>query len=155
MRSLTDAIEPVRALPGVRCVTPIAAVPFSGFNVPPIAVPAGREPPDVNGQLPFLIAATPEFFDILGMRIVEGRQLTAADERGAPVVVVNETMARTVWPGEAQSASASASASIPTSIPRPRPGRRALGRKSRAAKSSASPATCASDRCCRPAARSG
>src|SRR5262249_30869824 len=41
-----------------------------------------------------------EFFVILGIRIVEGRALTAADDRGAPVVVVNETMARAVWPGE-------------------------------------------------------
>ena len=28
------------------------------------------------------------------------RALTAADETGAPVVVVNETMARSVWPSE-------------------------------------------------------
>jgi predicted permease len=94
------ALEGVRALPGVRAATPIAAIPFLGFNVPPIAVPGLTEPPNVDGQLPFLQAATPEFFDILAVRIVDGRKLTAADERGAPVVVVNETMARTVWPGE-------------------------------------------------------
>jgi putative ABC transport system permease protein len=95
-----DAIQRVRALPGVQQVTPIAAVPFSGFNVPPIGVPGRAEAPSVNGQLPFLQAATPEFFDILAIRILEGRKLTAADDRGAPVVVVNETMARSVWPGE-------------------------------------------------------
>lgn len=95
-----EALERVRVLPGVRMVTPIAAVPFNGFNVPPIAVPGRAEPPNVNGQLPFLQAATPEFFDILAIRIIEGRKLTAADAHGAPVVVVNETMARTVWPGE-------------------------------------------------------
>jgi putative ABC transport system permease protein len=95
-----DAVERVRLLPGVRLVTPIAAVPFNGFNVPPIAVPGRAEAPNVNGQLPFLQAATPEFFDILAIRMIEGRPLTAADERGAPVVVVNETMARSIWPGE-------------------------------------------------------
>jgi putative ABC transport system permease protein len=94
------ALERVRAVPGVRAATTIGAIPFSGFNVPPISVPGRAEPPGVGRQLPFLQAATPEFFDILGVRIVEGRKLTAADERGAPVVVVNETMARTVWPGE-------------------------------------------------------
>jgi putative ABC transport system permease protein len=94
------ALEQVRAVPGVRAATPIAAIPFSGFNVPPIAVPGLAEPPGAGRQLPFLQAATPEFFDILGIRIVEGRALTAADAYGAPVVVVNETMARTVWPGE-------------------------------------------------------
>ena len=93
------ALDRVRAVPGVRTATPIAAIPFSGFNVPPIGVPGLAEPPGANRQLPFLQAATPEFFDILRIRIVEGRKLTDADERGAPVVVVNETMARTVWPG--------------------------------------------------------
>ena len=94
------ALPAVRAIPGVRAATPIAAIPFSGFNVPPISVPGRAEPPNVNRQLPFLQAATPELFDILRIRIVEGRKLTAADEKGPPVVVVNETMARSVWPGE-------------------------------------------------------
>ena len=94
------ALEAVRAVPGVRAATPIAAIPFAGFNVPPISVPGLAEPPGAGRQLPFLQAATPELFDILRIRIVAGRKLTSADDRGAPVVVVNETMARTVWPGE-------------------------------------------------------
>ena len=94
------SLDTVRAVPGVRAATPIAAIPFSGFNVPPIAIPGRDEPPSVGRQLPFLQAATPEFFDILGIRIVEGRKFTAADERGAQVVIVNQTMARAVWPGE-------------------------------------------------------
>lgn len=99
-RLFDAALDAVRAVPGVRVATAIAAIPFSGFNVPPIAVPGLAEPPNVKGQLPFLQAATPEFFDILGIRMLEGRKFTAADERGAPVVIVNETMARMVWPGQ-------------------------------------------------------
>ena len=65
------------------------------------ACPAGPRPPTIDGQLPFLIAATPELFDILGSRRrAKDAGLTAADESGAPVALVNETMARTVWPGE-------------------------------------------------------
>lgn len=94
------ALERVRGVPGVRAATKIASIPFSGFNVPPIAVPGRAQPPGAGHQLPFLQAATPELFDILAVRIVQGRKLTAADEHGAPVVVVNETMARSVWPGE-------------------------------------------------------
>jgi predicted permease len=99
-RLFDDALDAVRSVPGVRVATPIAAIPFSGFNVPPIAVPGLAGPPNVNGQLPSLQAATPEFFDILGIRIVEGRKFTAADDKGAPTVIVNETMARTLWPGQ-------------------------------------------------------
>jgi hypothetical protein len=95
-----DALDRVRALPGVDLVTVIDAIPFSGFNVPPISVPGRAGPPAVGRQLPFLNAATPEFLRILGIQIVEGRAFTPADDRGAPVVIVNETMARGVWPGQ-------------------------------------------------------
>jgi predicted permease len=94
------AIDPVRALPGVDLVTPIASLPFAGRHVPPISVPGHDKPPAVGRQLPFLNAATPEFMRILRVRIVDGRSFTDADDRGAPVVIVNETMAREVWPGE-------------------------------------------------------
>lgn len=94
------ALEQVRQMPGVEIATPIDAIPFSGFHVPPIAVPGREGPPAVGRQLPFLTAATPELLQILGVRLVEGRSLTAADDRGAPVVLVNQAMARGVWPGE-------------------------------------------------------
>ncbi len=95
-----SALERVRSMPGVEAATVVQSMPFAGIHVPPIGVPGMAESPSVNGQLPFLIAATPEFLDILGIDIVQGRRFTADDERGAPVVIVNQTMARTVWPGE-------------------------------------------------------
>ena len=94
-----DALERIRRLPGVEMATTVRTMPFTGFHVPPISVPGRAGPPGVNGQLPFLIAATPEFLEILGVTVVEGRRFVDADERGAPVVIVNETMARSVWPG--------------------------------------------------------
>ena len=99
-RAYADALDRIRALPDVEMATVINTIPFTGFNVPPIAVPGRPEPPAVGRQLPFLVGATPEFFKILGIRVIEGRALTDADDRGAPVVVVNQTMARSVWPGE-------------------------------------------------------
>lgn len=95
-----EGLERMRLLPEVETATVIKTIPFTGFNVPPIAIPGRDEPPSVGRQLPFLVAATPELFAILGMRVMEGRALTAADDRGAPVVVVNQSMARGVWPGE-------------------------------------------------------
>ena len=97
---LGGVLEQVRALPGVETATVIDTVPFTGFNVPPISVPGMTEPPKVGGQLPFLIASTPELLKILDVKIVEGRGFTAADDRGPLVVIVNQTMARLVWPGE-------------------------------------------------------
>jgi predicted permease len=96
----TAALQRIRAMPGVVAATPIRAIPFSGFHVPPIGVPGMADSPNVGGQLPHLIAATPEFLDILGIDVTQGRRFTASDESSgaAPVVIVNETMARAVWP---------------------------------------------------------
>ena len=94
------ALERIRSLPGVQKATPIQSIPFGGRHVIPVGIPGRSDAPTVDGQLPFLNAATPEFFEILGIQIVEGRRFTTDDDRGAPVVVVNETMARNVWPGE-------------------------------------------------------
>lgn len=99
-RQYLDALERIRQLPDVEAATPINSIPFTGFNVPPIAVPGREEPPAIGRQLPFLVAATPEFFTMLGIRVIEGRGLTDADDRGTPVVLVNQTMARALWPSE-------------------------------------------------------
>jgi putative ABC transport system permease protein len=96
---LRTALDRIRGLPGVAAATTYEVLPFTGFHVPPIAVP-GRPQPSVDRQLPFLIAATPELFDILDIRITDGRRFTPSDDRGPLVVIVNETMAREVWPGE-------------------------------------------------------
>ena len=64
----------------------------------PVGVPGYPEAPNVDGQLPHLIPATPELFDLLDLQLVEGRRFTAADDKGAPVVIVNTTMATTIWP---------------------------------------------------------
>jgi putative ABC transport system permease protein len=61
------ALERIRALSGVALATPVGTLPFTGFNVPPFSVPGQAEPPTIDGQLPFLIAATPELFDILAL----------------------------------------------------------------------------------------
>lgn len=96
----TTALQRIRALPGIESATVHRSMPFGSFHVLPIAIPGHSEPPSVGGQLPYLIAATPEFLQILGIRIVEGRAFADRDERGPLAVIVNETMARTIWPGE-------------------------------------------------------
>jgi predicted permease len=95
-----DALDRVRALPGVQSVTPFRTLPFGGHDIPPIAIPGRADPPNMGGQLPYLIAAAPELFDILGVKIVQGRRFEAGDDRGEMVAIVNETMAREGWPGE-------------------------------------------------------
>jgi predicted permease len=44
---------------------------------------------------------SPEFFDTIGLPVLRGRAFTMADRQGAPrVAIVNERLARAVWPGQ-------------------------------------------------------
>lgn len=52
-------------------------------------------------QVDFVQHISPGYLRVLGIAIREGRELTAADdERGTPVALVNETLARSFWPNE-------------------------------------------------------
>jgi len=97
---LRSSIDRLRSLPGVELASLIQILPFTGFHVPPISVPGLTEPPRVNGQLPYLIASTPELLEILGIQILEGRPFVKSDEQGALVAIVNESMAHNTWPGQ-------------------------------------------------------
>jgi predicted permease len=93
--------QQVTALPGVTGASIAQATPFGSFHVPPISVPGKSEPPSVNGQLPMLYASTPEYLRLMNVRLLQGRLFDARDRAGSQMVVlVNETFAREVWPGE-------------------------------------------------------
>ena len=60
----------------------------------------GREPPGRTNN-PSQYAVTPGYFRVLGIRLVDGRLFTDSDRAGSePVAVINETAARTYWPGQ-------------------------------------------------------
>ena len=95
------AVDRVARLRGVTGASVVQAMPFGSFHVPPISVPGIDDTPTVNGQPPFLYAATPEYLALMDVRLLQGRLLDASDRRGSMLVVlVNETFAREVWPGQ-------------------------------------------------------
>ena len=96
-----DAARRLTTLPGVSGASIAQATPFGSFHVPPISVPGMSEPPMVGQQLPYLYAATPDYLRMMNVKLLDGRLLTDRDVRTSPyVVVINETFARTVWPGQ-------------------------------------------------------
>ncbi|HKN69317.1 MAG TPA: FtsX-like permease family protein, partial [Gemmatimonadaceae bacterium] len=100
-RAYLGAAERLATMRGVTGATVVLSMPFGNFNVPPISVPGRAEPPSVGGQLPYLYTATPAFLRLMGVTLREGRLFNETDGRGSPLVVlVNETMARSLWPGQ-------------------------------------------------------
>jgi putative ABC transport system permease protein len=94
-----EAARQLAKLAGVSRVTVVEGMPFSSHHIPPINVPGYTFPPNV--QIPIMYGATPRYLEMMGVTLREGRLIAERDALGAPLVVlVNETMARTVWPGQ-------------------------------------------------------
>lgn len=95
----TDEIRSrLAVLPGVSRAAVAAVVPLGGdgLGLGSLRVAgtsmAVTDEPDWN-------VISPEFFETMGMPIVRGRAFTSADRQGAlEVAIVNETMARRLWP---------------------------------------------------------
>ena len=102
-RALLDRlVTSLYAIPGVRAVSPVVAMPFSGsggWDGRPAA--EGQSPAEAtaNPMLNLEVVA-PAYFEALGMQVSRGRVFTDADREGAPpVVVLSQSAARHYWPG--------------------------------------------------------
>ncbi|HKG92444.1 MAG TPA: ABC transporter permease [Gemmatimonadaceae bacterium] len=96
-------LERVRALPGVRSAGGVSSLPLTGAVEFTVFAVDGRPRPASAEDAPSAAYAvvTPGYFEAAGMQIRQGRPITDADRAdAAPVVVVNEALARKHWPGE-------------------------------------------------------
>jgi predicted permease len=93
-------LERVRALPGVESASLASPLPLSGRMVGTAVSLEGVDPD--AGAVPVSFAAmAPGYFKTLGIPLVRGRDFAAGDGPGAPpVVVVNQTLARRLWPDQ-------------------------------------------------------
>jgi len=90
----------IRALPGIASVGVTSSAPFQNLAGAAVTIP-GRDPSTYPKGGPFLIVASEGYFSTIGLHLVAGRWFESADYgSGAPNAVINETMARTYWPGE-------------------------------------------------------
>ena len=93
-------LDRFRALPGVEAVGAISnlhlnplSTSSSEFNVD------GFEPPTDHGAfIAYRAAVEPEFFEVVGIEILRGRNFNDADRPDTqPVVIIGEAMARRCW----------------------------------------------------------
>ncbi len=95
-------LERLKSLPGVEGVTVSNDLPLEGEDTTTYPELEGRpEPPPADRILTGWHAVGPQFFSTLGIPLLKGRAITESDTEGAPrVVIVNQTAARRLWPGE-------------------------------------------------------
>jgi len=92
-------LERVRAVPDVKAAVLAQSGLFNG-GLSRTVFPEGVDPNDRrNGRLTPLNQVGPGYFETVGIPILRGRGLAETDRANAPMVaVVNETMARRLWP---------------------------------------------------------
>ncbi|HYH85421.1 MAG TPA: FtsX-like permease family protein, partial [Pyrinomonadaceae bacterium] len=97
-----ECLARVEAVPGVRSAALTLSLPIDGSNWNSVFI-VGDKPVPARGDLPSA-AFTPisaGYFKTMDIRLLKGRAFGAADAADAPrVVVINETLARRLWPGE-------------------------------------------------------
>lgn len=102
--AMVEALLPVlRAIPGVRGVSPVVAAPFSGPGGWDGCLAREDQTADEAAANPMLNmeVVAPDYFATLGIPVLHGRDFTDADRDGAPdVVVLSESAARYYWPGD-------------------------------------------------------
>jgi len=92
----------LQSLPGVADAGGVLSLPLSGASESTevileeqAAVPAGQRP---EGDYTIV---TPTYFSTLQIPLLQGRQFTAQDKLGAPlVIVINDILAARLWPGQ-------------------------------------------------------
>ncbi|MGH9842457.1 MAG: FtsX-like permease family protein, partial [Blastocatellia bacterium] len=96
-------VERVKALPGVQNAGATTALPLVGGGWGKLFTREDRPAPRATNEIPVTQyrQVSADYFDTLGMRIVNGRSLSERDApNGLPVAVINETAANRFWPGE-------------------------------------------------------
>jgi len=97
-----DALTKVKAVPGVESAAFTLSLPIEGSEWGSIFI-VGDQPVPERSQL--LSAAfnpiSPEYFQTMRIPLLKGRPFNDADKEQSPaVVVINETMARRLWPND-------------------------------------------------------
>jgi len=98
---LVDALDRVRALPGVDQASVAIGMPFGNRFSVKLRVPGLDAVPRLRTGGPSISAVSAGYFDTVGTAVRRGRAFTTDDRAGTePVAIVSELMAQTIWPGE-------------------------------------------------------
>lgn len=94
--------EVARRQPGVAGASIAVGLPLDGGSYGTgLWIPGRDSIPFVSGRGPYVSIVDDTYFATVGTPLRRGRAFSAADRAGSePVVIINESMAQAVWPGE-------------------------------------------------------
>ena len=97
-----DLLRRFRALPGVSAAGSIRYLPMRGTGEQLRAeIPGRPEVPEAERPVVDMLQVTPDLFRALGVPLIRGRSVSDDDREGGPLsVVVNDTLARSLFAGE-------------------------------------------------------
>ena len=96
-------VDQVKSTPGVKSAAVVLSLPLGGdtFGVGRGLIREGRPMTPEEQTNALYLPATPDYFQTLQIPLKSGRTFTDQDTlESTKVVIVNETMARHLWPGE-------------------------------------------------------
>ena len=94
------AVARAESIPGVESAAAATLAPFGSSHAVGLRIP-GKEMPRTTTGGPYVTAVTGNYFQSLGIEILQGRGFLPSDSEGsARVAVVNQTMAKLIWPDE-------------------------------------------------------
>jgi putative ABC transport system permease protein len=96
-----QTLENLAGLPGAASVAAVNWLPFGHADVSSSFVAEGYVNPSGEPLIALRVATSPGYFRTMGIRLLRGREFTPGDNEKAPrVVMVGETLAKRMWPGE-------------------------------------------------------
>jgi predicted permease len=94
-------VERLQRLPGVAAASIMDNIPAANSRPLPYAQMQDSGSDRVGAESVYTFAVSPHHFDVLGIRLLKGRDFAAHDDSGStPVGIANETLASHFWPGE-------------------------------------------------------
>jgi predicted permease len=95
-----EVLRRTRSLPGIRAAGLTDVLPLGGDRAWQVSGKGQVYPKDQHPEA-FMRVVSDGYFESVGIRLQAGRGFTEADRASSePVAIVNETLARTLWPGQ-------------------------------------------------------
>jgi putative ABC transport system permease protein len=93
--------EAAAQVPGVSTAALVSVIPMSGSSMSAGVAPEGRATPAADRVTVDVRLVSPGYFEAMGIRLRDGRDVLHSDDASAPsVAVISQSLANKLWPGE-------------------------------------------------------